>query len=87
MGYLIAGLPIITDGYYAFQADLIEQFNAGIILDPAKPEQLIDNIIKANWSDMCEGVRRLRSYMHKHNKSVIDGLSVVLARSQQRRSA
>lgn len=74
MGYLLAGLPVITDGYLEFQAELIDKFDAGIILDPAKPDQLVPDILNANWDNKAEGAKRLTSYMIKHNTKVLQSL-------------
>lgn len=68
-GYISANLPVIIDDEFEFMADLIRDFNAGIIV-PGGRSDLIPSLLKsADYAALRQGVRRLRAHMLEQNRS------------------
>ena len=67
MGYLMAGLPVIVDTYFEYQAELIQEFNAGIIIEPENMNNLAEIIKNTDPTPLRQGVRDLRLYMMNEN--------------------
>lgn len=63
MAYLCAGLPIIVDAYAEATAELVRDFNAGIVVDPARYDDLPRLIAEADMAALRAGVIRLRDHI------------------------
>lgn len=79
MGYLMAGLPVIVDTYFEYQAELISSFNAGIVIEPERMDELPDMIRQANLLELRAGVQRLLSYMSSENQKTYNKLKILLS--------
>ncbi len=67
VGYIMAGLPVIVDSYFEFQAELIRCFNAGIVIAPEQMEEIPNLVRLADLRSMRAGVERLHEYMVREN--------------------
>jgi len=67
MGYLMAGLPVIVDSYFEYQAELVLEFNAGIVIEPENMNNLADIVRNTDPAPLREGVINLRQYMMREN--------------------
>lgn len=74
MGYLMAGLPVIVDSYFEYQAELILEFNAGIVIQPEDMHLLADIVSNTDTEALREGVIKLREHMIKENTKTYEYL-------------
>lgn len=79
MGYVSGDLPIIINREIRYSAQLVERFNAGIVIGVDELADLPRRIREADLPRMREGVRALRQFMHEHNRSAILAFKQALA--------
>lgn len=80
MGYLMAGMPVIVDSYFEFQAELIARFNAGIVIEPEQLDDLPARIRAADPVEMRRGVQDLLNYMRRVNQTSFAQIRQLLER-------
>lgn len=68
--YILGGLPIIVDAEWRHIADLVESFDAGLVIDDVTPENVLAQIAGADNQAKRRGARRLLAHMRDHNRSV-----------------
>jgi hypothetical protein len=78
MAYLCAGLPIIVDAYAEATAELVRDFNAGIVVDPARYGDLPRLIAEADMAVLRAGVMRLRDHILATNLESLEVLRATI---------
>lgn len=74
MSYLCTGMPVIVDIYAEFIAELVESYNAGILIDPANPEEIGEKLRRADLPLLRQGAVKLRQDLVAHNSRELDRL-------------
>lgn len=69
--YIYGGLPIIVDAEWRCIADLVKEFDAGVVVADAAPEKVLAAISGADNQRKRDGARKLSAYMQRHNQAVI----------------
>lgn len=72
--YMYGCLPIIVDAEWTFIADLVKEFEAGIVVKDATPEKVMAAIAESDNALHRRGAQRLSMYMQRHNCEVLERL-------------
>lgn len=78
MGYLMAGMPVIVDSYFEYQAELVDRFNAGLVIEPERLDELPEMIRNADLCKLRQGVLDLLAYMQKANMESFSRIQTIL---------
>ncbi len=68
--YIYGGLPVIVDSEWDFIADLVETFDAGLVIRDADPDRVLAAIASCDYAAKRAGVMRLRAHLWAHNEKV-----------------
>ncbi|CAM2007609.1 hypothetical protein [Acanthopleuribacter pedis] len=71
IGYLAAGLPLILDSGWHFLAELVNRFDAGLILDDFRPDAVLARIKGAPHAHHRAGAARLYQWIGQHNEKTL----------------
>lgn len=75
MGYLAAGLPLILDPGWHFLAELVQQFDAGLILEDFEPEAVRQQLHAAPRAQHAQGAAKLYQWIGRHNRATLARLA------------
>lgn len=75
MGYVEAGIPILVDSYFEAMAELVERFDAGIVIDPRDIEKVPSLLLSADRQKLKQGIIEMKKWMLQQNQFVIDELA------------
>lgn len=79
MAYLCAGLPIIADSYVEAMSELITQFNAGLVIDPADFDELSSTLKNTDTKLMRTGAANLRQHIIVSNTNTLDEIKKIVS--------
>lgn len=79
--YVQAGLPTIVTDMFGCVAELVEKYNAGIVIPSNNPILIHERIKSVDIEDLREGTRRLQHDMCKGNQHTLKHLSQLVASS------
>lgn len=79
--YIYGCLPIIVDSEWTFIADLVREFDAGIVIENATAERVMAAVAASDNRRHREGARRLAMHMQSHNCAVLDRLRALVQES------
>ncbi len=66
-GYVSAGLPVVIDAGWHLMADLTRSYGAGLIVERAESDLIVQAIKNANHEELRKGSRQLRTHLLHHN--------------------
>jgi len=72
--YIFGCLPIIVDREWTFIAELVDEFDAGLVIDDTSPENIAATIERSDNAKKRQGASRLAQHMQRHNCAVLDQL-------------
>ncbi len=78
IGYITAGIPVIVDRTWRAAVELVERFNAGMVidLDACSPQQLVEHVLQGWQPDVHrQGALALREHMRQTNANTLAQLS------------
>ena len=79
-GYISAGLPIIIDSTWDATVELIEKFNAGIVIDEPTPEKIQRILSKKPDTEMHRlGARKMRQYLLDSNDKTLESIRKLIS--------
>jgi len=73
-GYMRGGLPIIIDSGWRLMADLVREYDAGIVLDNPTAEEVVLAARTACQPRLRMGVKQLTLAMQAHNRKTLNGI-------------
>jgi hypothetical protein len=71
VGYLAAGLPVISDDVWALPAALIRRFDAGVVLRRVDAGSVRQALATADRQSHRAGARRLAEHLVAHNRTTL----------------
>lgn len=77
MSYIAAGLPILIDDRFSFAADLVRDFDAGLVVPAGDFEAFVEGITSMDIALARKGVQALKRFMLDCNASAEKELSHV----------
>lgn len=77
--YIFGCLPVIVDREWTFIADLVEEFDAGIVVDDVSASSVMAAIRGADNARKRQGAHRLAEHMQTHNCAVLERLRKLAA--------
>lgn len=77
VGYLAAGLPLIVDPGWGYVAALVEEFEAGLVLQDFAPTAVLAALKSAPRQRHREGAARLADHLLNHNQTTLKHLKTL----------
>lgn len=72
--YVYGGLPTIVDAEWHFIADLVAEYNAGLVIEDADADKVLRAVRDSDYQAMIRGTARLREHMWRHNEETKQSL-------------
>lgn len=78
-GYVSAGLPTIIDAEWRLMADLTRRYGAGLVVDRADPDLIVNAMEGADAGALRRGAGLLRRHLLDHNAGTMADIAAVAA--------
>ena len=78
MSYICSGLPVIVDTRAEFTASMISAYNAGVLVDPASPNDLERKLRSADITALRQGTAELKQALIQQNQQQLKKLQSVI---------